>query len=654
MYDGSIRIQTEIDTKSFDAQIENTRRKLATLEKSADESMIPKQFRRSAEEAAQLNAEIEKTKNQLNGLIEKQNKLNQETNKVDFSKWTKSLRRTALALFGVQSVMSVISKASSTYLSQNEKARQKINALWVALGNLIGPIIEMIADGILKLVGYLNVFIKTLSNGKIDLTKNMNANAKSTNAAAKAQEKYNKQIASFDEANVLNDTSSTTTDTGTGIDTSFQMPELDDRIVKKLQDLAYWLKENWDWIWKVGAALGAVFGIAKISGWIKNIGNLLGNSASGLIGLGSVLKTLATIGVIAIGVDLVYKALTGRDLVNDLQDIKNELSNLHNKNNQLDNDSKKIHKNTMKILDDKDKETEAYEKNSQELAQYINFIKSNIDLSLSTIQRNEEWKNSLNTLEKGIANLDGSMERHNNTTNQSIEEVERSIKSYKKLYDQGLLNESQTKEYTDIMAKLGYNVKGTKLNYQEYADYLMSKVASGQRITQQETETLIEKMGGLNNALSDTTKRDYLIKIQSEVEKPSNSNVNSVLSYVQNKLKAGIDVVFGVGGAGIGGMISAGYRAKGGIYYPSKLPKLAVGGIINNPGRGVPYHGATIGEKAAEAVVPLTDSQQMSLLGETIGRYITVNLTNITELDGRQIARKVDKIQQNNNFVFNR
>lgn len=85
-----------------------------------------------------------------------------------------------------------------------------------------------------------------------------------------------------------------------------------------------------------------------------------------------------------------------------------------------------------------------------------------------------------------------------------------------------------------------------------------------------------------------------------------------------------------------------------------KLPRLAKGGIVNMPGKGVPVGGALTGEVSREGVIPLTDSQQMSLLGESIGKYITINLTNVTELDGRQIARKVDKIQQNNNFVFNR
>ena len=81
-----------------------------------------------------------------------------------------------------------------------------------------------------------------------------------------------------------------------------------------------------------------------------------------------------------------------------------------------------------------------------------------------------------------------------------------------------------------------------------------------------------------------------------------------------------------------------------------KIPHLAKGGIINMPGRGV----AVGGESGREGVIPLTDSQQMQLLGEAIGKYITVDLTNITNLDGRQIARKVEQINQNNKFVLNR
>lgn len=100
--------------------------------------------------------------------------------------------------------------------------------------------------------------------------------------------------------------------------------------------------------------------------------------------------------------------------------------------------------------------------------------------------------------------------------------------------------------------------------------------------------------------------------------------------------------------------VGGGFRAKGGIFYPSKLPKLAVGGIINQPGRGVPYNGAYIGERGAEAVVPLTDSQQMALLGETIGRYVNISATIPVYVGNRKVAREVRKIQANEDFAFNR
>ena len=110
----------------------------------------------------------------------------------------------------------------------------------------------------------------------------------------------------------------------------------------------------------------------------------------------------------------------------------------------------------------------------------------------------------------------------------------------------------------------------------------------------------------------------------------------------------------GGGGGSKGGGGGGGSRAKGGIFYPSKLPRLAVGGIINQPGRGVPYHGAVIGERGAEAVIPLTDSQQMALLGETIGKYITINANITNTMNGRVISREIQRIQTGNDFVLNR
>ena len=44
----------------------------------------------------------------------------------------------------------------------------------------------------------------------------------------------------------------------------------------------------------------------------------------------------------------------------------------------------------------------------------------------------------------------------------------------------------------------------------------------------------------------------------------------------------------------------------------------------------------------------------MELLGQSIGKYVNINLTNITKLDNRQIAKEQRRINAQNDFAFNR
>lgn len=84
------------------------------------------------------------------------------------------------------------------------------------------------------------------------------------------------------------------------------------------------------------------------------------------------------------------------------------------------------------------------------------------------------------------------------------------------------------------------------------------------------------------------------------------------------------------------------------------LPRLAVGGIVNMPSRGVPIGGAIAGEAGAEGVIPLTDSQAMETLGQAIGKYITINANITNTMNGRVISRELQKINNNSDFAFNR
>ena len=79
-----------------------------------------------------------------------------------------------------------------------------------------------------------------------------------------------------------------------------------------------------------------------------------------------------------------------------------------------------------------------------------------------------------------------------------------------------------------------------------------------------------------------------------------------------------------------------------------QIPKLALGGIVNRPGRGVP---AIIGEAGAEAVLPLENNTEwMDILADKIGGG---NVTIPIYMDGKKIATYVVDIQNKKAFAMN-
>lgn len=78
-----------------------------------------------------------------------------------------------------------------------------------------------------------------------------------------------------------------------------------------------------------------------------------------------------------------------------------------------------------------------------------------------------------------------------------------------------------------------------------------------------------------------------------------------------------------------------------------QIPKLARGGIVNRPGRGVP---AIIGEAGKEAVLPLENNTEwMDILADRIGGNVTIPIY----LDGKKIATYVVDIQKKRAFAMN-
>ena len=65
-YDGKIRVNTEIETKSFDAQIKKLKSDIERYKKTLEsDATVPVHLRMSEDEKRDLEATIEKLKNQL-------------------------------------------------------------------------------------------------------------------------------------------------------------------------------------------------------------------------------------------------------------------------------------------------------------------------------------------------------------------------------------------------------------------------------------------------------------------------------------------------------------------------------------------------------------------------------------------------------------
>lgn len=124
--------------------------------------------------------------------------------------------------------------------------------------------------------------------------------------------------------------------------------------------------------------------------------------------------------------------------------------------------------------------------------------------------------------------------------------------------------------------------------------------------------------------------------------------VNSVLSAIERVLNSPIRAI-----NRLIGVINAVPGINLGKLTTFNLPRLKVGGIINMPNKGTMLGSAIGGEAGREGVIPLTDQQAMAQLGAEIGRHVLVNLTNITQMNGRVIGRELKQITNEQNFAFN-
>lgn len=309
--------------KEMSATQELLLQKISDIKKGlADEELLPKSFQRSSEEMLSTRAELERLEKQYEKTNIVAGKFNSTANKMGgmFEKGLKSAKRFTLSLFGIHSVYRMLSRASSAYLQQDEETSKKIQAAWVGLGSIFAPLLETVANFVIKAVSYINVFIKALTG--IDYLAR--ASAKSLNKTNSSAKKLSKTLAGFDEITNL-DSESNSGGIGSNWSSFFDDVELNPEVVRKLKELADWLKKNEDLVKAVGIALGITFGASAIGSILTGVGGLLGSKmlGTGLIGLSGILGGLATIGGIAISIYFVGKILQeAKELRAELEKIR--------------------------------------------------------------------------------------------------------------------------------------------------------------------------------------------------------------------------------------------------------------------------------------------------------------------------------------------
>ena len=184
-------------------------------------------------------------------------------------------------------------------MADNSKFGNTFKTIGANIQTALTPVFERIAQWIINLIGYINVFVKALSGGKTDLFAKTSKSAAST---AKSMKEANKQLAGFDEINDISESSGGSSSDGTG-NVGIVEPNLKGEWVKKLTEWGeevgkLWtkitefftnLKDNIGTIGTIALALGAVVLVFVL------LNKVLGTVSGPLLAIGVVLVGISTV-----------------------------------------------------------------------------------------------------------------------------------------------------------------------------------------------------------------------------------------------------------------------------------------------------------------------------------------------------------------------
>ena len=214
------------NAEQYEATLEKVKSKMQTIEQETVKLAAQKGI--DGSDALNTNREYQKLKKQYDALIASANKF-KHSSKGSFNaaadsaknlgssmqKAIKQVSKYTLALFGAQAGFYAVKNAIRQVLSDNEKLNNTVTAMKGAFANALAPVIERVVYWLKYAFAYLNLFVKVLTG--VDMAAQYNAKAinkqtEATRKNAKATKEANKQLAAFDEKNVLTANNQSSTD----------------------------------------------------------------------------------------------------------------------------------------------------------------------------------------------------------------------------------------------------------------------------------------------------------------------------------------------------------------------------------------------------------------------------------------------------------
>ena len=570
------------------------------------------------------------------------------------TKGIKQLGKMALAIFSIRSAYSAVRMAVREYLSTNEELAGQIEALKAGFGQVLGPAIEWVINLVMQAVSAVNSFVFALSGINYIARANETALKKQAKAAGAAKA----QLAGFDEMNRLNDSAGGGGSSPTMLDASVDITPFIEKLKEQI------LAGDW---YGAGATVGEALmdGMYNID-W-SNLGSTIGEILSGAVAL--------ALGV-ALNLDpLVLLSSVAEFFAGFFDGVSETIQGLDW--GQLGSDIVDLF---LKGI-------------------IATMIITNPFATIIAILFTPEGKELASSASELVGSIIGALLSAIVGAAMRIGEIGIEIWNTIKTYFDDYIDWESTPE--DIIAGLwegiidalknagrwiyeniwipfrdgfkeAFDIHSPSGKMKEFGgniiDGLWQGIINGLSKIKNACVTIWETIKGVfstvgewfKNTFSDAwTKVKDVFSTGGKIFDGIKEGIESTFKTIVNGLIGGINKVISVPFNKINSVLNtirsikvldftpfAGMWSYNPLSVP-QIPKLAVGGIVNRPGRGVP---AIIGEAGAEAVLPLENNTEwMDILADKIGGNVTIPIY----MDGKKIATYVVDIQKKKAFAMN-